>query len=455
MRNRFTLACALAACVAAVAAAGPAAAAEVPLTLPEAVAIALANHPSLSAAAGRESAARAALDLAGSARWPHVDLDSRVGHVSEVPETVLPGVGAMPLAEKDSWVTTATLGQLLFTGGRVSALVRQAGQGEEAARAAGLRVRQLTAYGAERAFRLLLAAQAATEAAALTLAAAEDHLKVASERLEARVAARFDVLRAEVAAQEARQEVIAAEAALQSTRAQLLQALGVAAGEFRAVPPPPADASPRPPVEALLADAGRLRPDLAALARQVAAAEEGVRAARAERAPTVGMAADYQLVTPESTTQFTRWSVGAALSLPILDGGRITARCGEAEAALVQARAALEAGRRQVEVDVRQALAHDAAAAAQVVVAARRVEQAEELSRLAGVRFAGGVGTATEIADAQESLARARYGQIRAEAERAIAAADVALAVGSTPTETAAATTDSAPPAGAGQGGVR
>jgi outer membrane protein TolC len=127
------------------------------------------------------------------------------------------------------------------------------------------------------------------------------------------------------------------------------------------------------------------------------------------------------------------------VSLPLLDGGRALARRGEAAAAHAQARAALEAGRRQAEAEVRQAVARLASAEAQVLVAARRVAQAEELSRLADVRFDGGVGTATEIADAQASLARARFGLVRAEADRGISAAELALAAGVTVTEFPAA----------------
>ncbi len=174
-------------------------------------------------------------------------------------------------------------------------------------------------------------------------------------------------------------------------------------------------------------------------------------AARAERYPTLALAADYQAVTPESPTAFTRWSVGALVSLPILDGGRIGARRREAEAAVVQARAALDLGRRQVEEEVRRAVARVATAAAQVRVAVRQVEQAEELSRLADVRFAGGVGTATEVADAKGSLARARYGLVRAEAEHGIAAAEQELALGAVPTEVPAERAQSRTPEGAEQ----
>ncbi len=423
-------------------------AAEIPLTLAEAVGIALRGNPSLAAAEGREKGSWAAQDRAAAERWPQLRLDSRLGHVSEVPATEIPGRDPVPLAEKDTWVSAATIQQLVYSGGRVSALVRQAGQSAEAARATRFRSRQLVAFGAERAFRILLATQEEIGVAAQNLAAADDHLRVAGERYLARSAARFDVLRAEVQAEEARQEVIRADGNLLVARAQLLQALGLPTGEYRALPPG-ATVAARPGVDELLAAADRQRPDLQGLDRQLAAAEAGVAAARAERYPTLALAADYQYVTPESTTVFTRWSVGALVSLPILDGGRAGARRREAEAALVQARAALDQGRRQVEAEVRQAVARVASAEALVRVAARQVEQAEELSRLADVRFAGGVGTATEVADAKGSLARARYGLVRAEADRGIADAEQALAVGSVPTEGPAERTQPTTPEGA------
>lgn len=410
------------------------AAAQTPLTLPEAVGIALKSNPALAAAEGRTSGARAVLDRAGAERWPQVRLESRVGRVSEVPTTRLAGMPPLALAEQNSWITSATLQQLVFAGGRVDATVRQAERGAAAARASLQRARQTAAFGAERAFFLLVAAQEETGVAAKNLAAAKSHLRVAGQRLAARVTARFDVLRAEVQAEEALQEAVRADGNLAAARALLLQALGLSTGEFYAVAPEAAVSS-RPELDTLLAQALEQRPDLQALARQVEAAAEGVAAARAERLPTLALAADYQYVQPESTTLFSRWSVGAVLSLPAFDGGRAAARRLEAEASLVQARAALDLARRQVEAEVRLAAARAASASAQVQVAERRVAQAEELARLADVRFAGGVGTATELADAKASLAMARYGLVRAHADSGIAGAEMRLAVGAAPRE--------------------
>jgi outer membrane protein TolC len=353
----------------------------------------------------------------------------------------VPGIAPVSLGDQDTWVATASVQQLLFSGGRVSSLVLQAGRGAEAARAARERARQAAAFGAERAFLLLLASQEESGVAERTLAAAESHLTVANGALAARAAARFDVLRAEVQVEEARQDVIRAGGARASAHAALLQALGLSGGEFRAVAPeqPGPGKAPRADPEAAVADAVRLRPDLAGLQRQVEAAEAGVAAARAERFPTLSALADYRYANPESQLLFSRWSVGASLSLPVLDGGRIAARRAEAEAALAQAAAARDAQQRAVESEVRQAAARLASADEQVLVAERRATQAEELLRIAEVRYAGGAGTATEIADAQASLARARYGRTRARAEQGIAAAELAFAVGTTATEPAPA----------------
>lgn len=60
------------------------------------------------------------------------------------------------------------------------------------------------------------------------------------------------------------------------------------------------------------------------------------------------------------------------------------------------------------------------------------MEQSEEMLRIANVRYQEGVGTATEIADAQTVLTRARQGLVQARVQTGIAEAELHLAVGST-----------------------
>ncbi len=400
------------------------------LTLGRAVAMAVAGHPALVEAGQRQAAAEASVRLARAEKGVQVRLDSRYTRLSKVASlSPIPGGPSISLGEKDSWTADLAAQKVIYSGGRLEALVHQAADGAKAAEASRSRAVQAVAFNAERAFRLLLAAQQSEEVARLSLAAAEEHLKAARDRFEAKAAARFDVLRAEVQVEESRQELIAAAAGLLTARAGLLAAVGLAEGEFTAVEPETSSA-PRPRLEELLEQARLGRPEAAAAGWRIAAAAEGVKAARGESWPTVSLAADYLWADPESLMTYDRWAVAAVVTVPILDGGRRSARRESARAQQAQAEAARREVWLAIDAEVRQAYARAESSDDAVAVAGKRIEQAEELLRLANVRYAGGVGTAMEIADAQASLTRARQGLTSARAERGIAEAELRLAVG-------------------------
>ena len=247
-----------------------------------------------------------------------------------------------------------------------------------------------------------------------------------------RAAAQFDVLRADVQVEEAQQEVIQAVGNIQAAQAALVQALGVNEGVFIAVGATTPTVAPLPTLEKLQQQAAAMRPELRAVDWQIRAAESAISAARAERRPTVSLLAEYQLVSPESPLLLTRWSVGIAMSLPLLDGGATRAKQQEATAQHEEIRATQEALHQAVVAEVTQSYAQLLSAQAQITVASKRVEQSEEMLRIANVRYQEGVGTATEIADAQTVLTRARQGLVQARVQTGIAEAELHLAVGST-----------------------
>ena len=405
-----------------------------PLTLEDAVALALQHHPALREADSRTAAARAGVDRADAAHQVQVKVDSRYATVGDVP--TLTAAGGMPvvLGHDTTWLTTLAAQKVIYSGGRLEALIRQATSTARATDALQDRTRQQVAFGAERAFLLLVAAQREREVAQQALQTAEEHLAIARARYAARAAAQFDVLRAEVQVEEARQDVIRAESNLQVTHAALVQALGMPEGAFTVAEADLAPVPDLPALEDLQRQAGEARPEIRAFDWRVRAAESAISAARAERRPTLSLLADYQLVSPESPLQLTRWSAGIAVSLPILDGGAARARQREAMAQRDETQAAQDALRQAILAEVSQAYARVRSAHAQIVVARKRVEQSEETLRIANVRYQEGVGTATEIADAQTTLTRARQGLTRARAEAGITEAELRLATGATNT---------------------
>lgn len=401
-----------------------------PLTLSQAVALALANNPTLREAEARVASAQATVRLARAGQRPQVRLDTRESYVSEVPEiSAIPGRPPLMLGNRDAWVTTLSAQQVLYSGGRLEAQVRQAAGTSEAVRAGADRVRQQVANQTARAFLLLVAAERQQAVAAQTLAAAQEHRLVAQARLEARAAAQYDVLRADVDVQGAQQGVMAAGTDIETARAALQQAIGIT---DRVLTPVEEDlpAATTPALDTALATALAQRPELRVAHWQVQVAQAAVDAARGERRPTFSLVGSYQAVTPESPTVLSQWTVAAVAGLPLHDGGSAAAKRQQAEAQQAQALAAQDTVRNAVVAEVRQAHARLSSALAQVGVARKQVALAEETHRVATVRYGAGVATAAEVADALSALTQARQGLVRARTQASIAMADLHLATG-------------------------
>jgi len=403
-----------------------------PLTREEAITLALQHHPSLQEAMSRTAAARAGTERVNAAQHIQVKVDSRFVTVSEVPTLTPAGGIPTTLGEKNTWLTALAAEKVVYSGGRLEALSRQASSAAQAATVRLERTRQYVAFGAERAFLLLIAAQREREVAQQALQTAEAHLAIARVRYTARATAQFDVLHAEVEVEEARQEVIRAESDRLIAHAALLQAMGVTNGDFLAGEAPVLVFATQPTLESFLQQALEGRPELRAFDWQLEAAAHAITAARAERRPTVSLLAEYQFVSPESPLQLTRWSAGIAMSLPLLDGGAARARQREATAQRDETLAAREALRQIILTEVSQAYARLRSALAQTTVAGKRVEQSEEMLRIATVRYQEGIGTAMEIADAHTTVTRARQGLVQAQTQAAIAEGELRLATGAT-----------------------
>ncbi|MDI6827921.1 MAG: TolC family protein, partial [Armatimonadota bacterium] len=163
---------------------------------------------------------------------------------------------------------------------------------------------------------------------------------------------------------------------------------------------------------------------------QIAAAEAGVRAAKADKRPELGLDANYQLVSNENPGQTSGFSFMLALTKEISSGGRISAAISEAKSVLAEAQTQLENTKSAVELDVRQSYLRLQTAQKALETAKARLAQAEEAYEIAQVRYDAGVGTAVEIADALAALAAARTNLDQANYNQNIAYAQLQKAIG-------------------------
>lgn len=253
----------------------------------------------------------------------------------------------------------------------------------------------------------------------------EERVRVTREMVAAGRVARFNLLRdeAELA------NVVQMEAMAQSRAEQALVALKTTMGldlasaltladrlEYR-----PLDVS----VEEGIREATASQPEVRAAVKQREAAEAEVRAAYGNYFPQVSVSYMYDWAVMrnrawESQMDGTRmpadssegYSAGVVITLPIFDGFRREAALDGARARRERAVHAEGLARQQVAKEVTQAALMLAAAEKSIEASRKGLERAEEDFRVVQERFAAGRGIQLEVLDAQVAMVRARFNAI-------------------------------------------
>lgn len=392
-----------------------------PLTVVDAVDLALCRHPQTQEVWAQARVQAAQLGIASAAWWPRLD-----------------GRATLQQREQDgsrSEARTAelALSWLLYDGGVRAANEDSARHLLQAALGTRDATLQTVILAAVRAYFTAQASSAAVEAARLAEKAAARSLDVAEARYRAGVATPADRLQAQTAWSQATLSRIRAEGEAANARGALAHALGFPAQVPLSLAPAPAlPAAERftRDVERLIDDALRQRPDLKALSAQVEAAEASLRAARAQRQPSLTLGAG-PLWQSLAGREIMGGSLGVTLSLPIFTGYEQTWRIRQAEAQREVREAQRARLAQQVALDVWQAW-HSLRTATQALSASRDLlASAEQSARVALGRYQAGVGTVLDLLTAQAAEAGARQQRIQTELEWNVYRAMLAQALGS------------------------
>ncbi len=142
------------------------------------------------------------------------------------------------------------------------------------------------------------------------------------------------------------------------------------------------------------------------------AAEKSKAAAQAQRLPSVGFQGDFGTIGQSPTSNHGTFSAGAAVKIPIFEGGRIKADVDQADAVLSQRKSQYEDLRGRIEYEVRTAFLDYEAATKQLQVATSALDLAREQLKQARDRFASGVTNNLEVIQAQEAEATAEENYI-------------------------------------------
>jgi outer membrane protein len=272
-----------------------------------------------------------------------------------------------------------------------------------------------TAYFQYIANRALLAAQRTTQREAQT------NLQAAEERRRVGVATIADVLQARTAASQAELNAEAAEGNLQTARGALTLSLGLPAN----LPYDIDSTAGQLPVsvltdsvDALIARALAVRPDLAAARAQYESSRSQISVARASRLPSLVLngtgGRTYTTTLPQGGNNYT---VSLGLRIPLFAGfSRIYDQRG-ASALADAAQARADALGQQVVFQVFSSYHALQTSARRVATSNDLVASAEQSNEVALARYRAGVGSVLDLLSAQTSLADARAQQVLARLE--------------------------------------
>lgn len=317
----------------------------------------------------------------------------------------------------NTWNLGLSLNWPFYTGGRIEALTRAAAdladvaELEVSATEAQTMVEVTAAYfEAQLADELLSIAQS-------SLDQAEETLRITSLRTDAGAQPEFELLQTRVARDNQRPQVIRAETVRDLAFARLRTLLDLPQDQPLELTTPITEAGTRS--SDVETDAARRAPVRQAESRLEAATQQ-LRAARAQRRPSVAVQSQYGLVAftdsffPDTGDFRDDWTVGAALQIPIFDGGRIRADIASARADVAEAEAQLDLVRELAELDSLSALAELRAARATFEATDGTVEQALRGYELAQLRYREGVSILLEVQSARLLLQQARANRAQA-----------------------------------------
>ena len=400
---------------------------EGPLTLREAIGLALREQPQVALAASAASAAAGRTRQAISAYLPSISVSSQYTRTGPGPS----GVGAVGgRFVVGGYTTSFTTQQLLYDFGKTPAQIAQARDQQESARQAFAQTRQDVVNQVKQAYYTLLQNQRLVAVQQQNVADQQAHLELAQARFKAGLAPRADVVRADTAVADAVLNLASAQNTAAISRVTLNLTMGV---DVRSPTRPEETEEPLPTLPdpaALVAQALTDRPDVQQARADVEAAQQALHQARVGNLPSLVTNANYGLRGTSFPPTQNSWAVGLGLQWAFLDWGLTAGRVQEAEGNLHSARARLRQAQQTASSDVVQAYLNVQTADEKVTASKAGVANAEEGLRVATGRYQAGVAAYIEVIDAETALLTARTNQVNAQYGLSTARAALTRALG-------------------------
>ncbi len=396
-------------------------------TLYQALAKAYSANPDLNAARASTRATDENVPLARSGSRPRVSAGADIGATSTRTETT---AGVATRSTTTPGGVDLTISQPLFRGFRTKNATKAAEAGVLASREALRNTEQNVLLDAVTAYADVLRDGAIAGLRARNVEFLNEQVRAASDRFTVGEGTRTDVAQAEARRSGAISDLSVARASVNTSRAVYRQVIGE---DPRGLAPAKTAEHLLPrTLDAALSAGLSDHPAIVSSLHSVDAAAFDVKEIEGELLPTIDLEGTLsRRYEPSATVRTTdSASIVGRLTVPIYQGGGVSARVRQAKETLGQRKIEVDAAREQVRAAVVAGWGGLKSAIAQIEAAQASVDAAQ--LALEGVIEEQRVGqrTTLDVLDAQAELLNARISLVSAQRERVVASFNLLAAVG-------------------------
>jgi outer membrane protein len=405
-------------------------------TLPELVQYALANNPGVKQAEKNVDIERSGVRSAKAERFPQVSVaGGATRYHYPTPVTPISGspLAGVPFPEFSE--TIYDLGAYLvlpiYKGGRLVNNVRLSELRQSASMDLLTAARRDLVFNVTSLYYKILQLGRLKVSREAQLGQLEAHRNQVENFFKAGRAARVELLRSEVELAKAKENVLLAENSLKSANEVLRRVIGMedAKSELSIAETPLAqkvDYSFEQAVDIAL----KKRPEYQAAIKKVRAGEKRVAMARGRRLPYVYMSGQYVEDASNRLDPKENWMAALRMSVPVFDGGIISAEIEREKAELEKARQTERSLRLEINQEIKESFVNLSNALERIKVAESTRETATENLRVETLKYERGAGTTTDLIDAQANLTGVESSYYQALFDRDVSVVAVRRALG-------------------------
>ena len=379
----------------------------VALNLDDAMLRAFRTNPTVSIAQYELDSARASYNAARQSRGISITASHQTKRYGNNDAVEVNGNWTKGIGNKHSNGLTASLP--IFTGGKLSGQIQKAKANFKYNEIGVQRTYNEMRSTVTSGYFDMLQADNMQKLSAESVTRLEDHLKNVQAQYDVGVVAKADVLRSQVELADAKQDLIKAENQYQLAEASLNRIVGLPMDTNLKLDNILVYTAYDRTMEDCLAYAAEHRPELEQAKQNVEAYKGALKVARSGHMPQVAASASQSWSdTNWPGDENGNWGVGVSVEMNVFDTGVTLSKIHGAEADLKNAEETYRDTVDSVNLDVRNNYLSLREAEKRIGNTKLAVEQADEDYRIAQLRYMSGVGTNTDVLDAQVALTKAK-----------------------------------------------